>query len=84
MELSKVRHKVEFHLVLLECDIKGRAVVVRNKMVKSVICVSDCLMSANLKAVPVDISVVQVYMPTPNHEVREVEHIYDEIENMLY
>uniref|UniRef100_A0A6M2DQT5 Putative endonuclease-reverse transcriptase n=1 Tax=Xenopsylla cheopis TaxID=163159 RepID=A0A6M2DQT5_XENCH len=98
MGLSEVRRKgqgeimsEDFTLYYSGGDGEGRAergvaVMVRNKMVKSVVnvnCVSDRLMSVKLKAVPVDILVVQVYMPTSSHEESELEQIYDEIEDIL-
>ncbi len=41
---------------------------------------SDRLILVKLKATPVDIIVIQVYMPTTGHKDEEVERMYDEIE----
>ena len=50
---------------------KGVAVVLRNDVVKhltKVECYSDRLMFVKRSAKPVDIVLVQVYMPTTNHD----------------
>ena len=50
---------------------KGVAVVLRNDVVKrltKVECCSDRLMFVKISAKPVDIVLVQVYMPTTNHD----------------
>jgi hypothetical protein len=50
---------------------KGVAVVLRNDVVKlltKVECYSDRLMFVKIRAKPVDIVLVQVYMPTTNHD----------------
>ncbi|XP_026482140.1 craniofacial development protein 2-like [Ctenocephalides felis] len=65
---------------------RGVAVMVRNKPVRSVLnvnSVSDRLMSVKMKAEPVDVMVMQVYMPTSNHDEAEVEQIYERIDEML-
>jgi hypothetical protein len=61
---------------------KGVAVVLRNDVVKSltkVECCSDRLMFVKISAKPVDIVLVQVYMPTTNHDDNEIEKLYEEI-----
>ncbi|XP_026467839.1 craniofacial development protein 2-like [Ctenocephalides felis] len=66
---------------------RGGAVMVRNKSVRSVLnvnCLSDRLMSVKMKAEPVDVMVVQVYMPTSSHDEAQVEQIYEQIDEMLY
>ncbi|XP_026467812.1 craniofacial development protein 2-like [Ctenocephalides felis] len=65
---------------------RGVAVMVRNKSVRSVLnvnCVSDRLMSVKMKAEPVDVMVVQVYMPTSSHDEAQVELIDEQIDEML-
>ena len=41
-------------------------------------------MFVKIKAEPVDILIVQVYMPTSDHEDEEVEKMYDEIEDIIH
>ena len=56
---------------------KGVAVVLRNDIVKrltKVECCSDRLMFVKISAKPVDIVLVQVYMPTTNHDDDEIEN----------
>jgi exonuclease III len=62
---------------------RGVAIVVHKSIVKSVVkknVFSDRIIAVKLKAEPVSILVVQVYMPTPDYEDDEVEEMYDIIE----
>jgi hypothetical protein len=66
---------------------KGVAVVLRNNDVKLLIkveCYSDRLMFVKINAKPVDIVLVQVYMPTTNHDDDEIEKLYEEISEILH
>ena len=53
---------------------KGVAVVLRNdvKRLTKVECCSDKLMFVKISSKPVDIVLVQVYMPTTNHDDDEI------------
>lgn len=65
---------------------RGVAVMVRNKSVRSVLnvnCVSDRLMSVKLKVEPVNMLVVQVYMPTSSHYEADMKQIYEQTDEML-
>ena len=65
---------------------RGVAIIMENKIVQSVnkvVCHSDRLMFVKISAEPVDILVIQVYMPTSDHDVKEVEKMYDEIEGII-
>ena len=56
---------------------KGVAVMLRNDIFKrltKVDCCSDRLMFVKISAKPVDIVLVQVYMPTTNHDDDEIEN----------
>ena len=44
--------------------------------------ISDRLMMVKVRAEPVDIILIQVYMPTRKYEDDEVEQIYDQIEDI--
>ena len=66
---------------------RGVAVMLRNEVAKSVVnvqCISDRLMFVKLSALPVDILIIQVYMPTSDHPDEEVERMYDAIEDILF
>ena len=41
------------------------------------------LIKVKIKAEPVDIMIIQVYMPTTNHEEEEVENMYESLEEVL-
>jgi len=43
----------------------------------------DRLLSVRIQAFPVDIVIIQVYMPTTTHEEEEVDEIYETIEKRL-
>jgi exonuclease III len=65
---------------------RGEAVAMRKSVVKSVVKkseYSDRLIAVKLKAEPVSIFIVQVYMPTSEYEDDEVEELYDIIEEIL-
>jgi exonuclease III len=64
----------------------GVAIVVHKSVVKSVVkkrVYSDRLSAVKLKAEPVIILIVQVYMPTSEYEDNKVEELYDLIEEIL-
>ena len=65
---------------------RGVAILMKNEIVKSVLsvqCCSDRLMFVKLSAEPVDILIVQVYMPTSASSDEEVERMYDAIEDII-
>ena len=65
---------------------RGVAILMKNEIVKSVMsvqCCSDRLMFVKLSAEPVDILIVQVYMPTSASSDEEVERMYDAIEDII-
>jgi len=43
----------------------------------------DRLIMVKLQAQPVDMVIIQVYMPTSKHEDEEVDDIYDQIEELM-
>jgi len=47
-------------------------------------CCSDRLMFVKISAKPVDIVLVQVYMPTTNHDDDKIEKLYKEISEILH
>ena len=47
-------------------------------------CCSDRLMFVKISAKPVDIMLVQVYMPTTSHDDNEIENLYEEISEILH
>ena len=47
-------------------------------------CYSDRLMFVTISTKPVDIVLVQVYMPTTNHDDDEIEKLYEEISEILH
>jgi hypothetical protein len=66
---------------------KGVTVVLRNdddKRLTKVECYSDRLMFVKISAKPVDIVLVQVYMPTTNHDDDKIEKLYQEISEILH
>jgi exonuclease III len=61
-------------------------VVVHKGIVRSVvkkIVYSDRIIAIKLEAEPMDILMMQMYMPTSEHEDAEVEELYDIIEEIL-
>jgi exonuclease III len=68
-----------------ECQ-RGVAIVLDRDMAKRVIGVerySDRLMTVKVKAEPVDITYVQVYMPTSTHGDQEVEAMYEQLSRVI-
>ena len=65
---------------------KGVAVVLRNdvKRLTKVECYSDRLMFVKISGKPVDIVLVQVCMPTINHEDDKIEKLYEGISEILH
>jgi exonuclease III len=65
---------------------RGAAIVVDKSIVKNVVKKSVCsdrIIAVKLKAEPVSILIVQVYMPRMEYEDDEVEGLYDIIEEIL-
>jgi hypothetical protein len=61
--------------------------VLRNDDIKcltKVECYSDRLIFVKISAKPVDIVLVQVYMPTTNHDDNEIQKLYEEISEILH
>jgi len=74
---------MQFSMLVAE---RGLAIVVHKYLVKSVvkkIVSSDRIISFKLKAEPVIILIIQVYMPTSKYEDDEMEKLYDTIEEIL-
>ncbi|PNF32656.1 hypothetical protein B7P43_G15062, partial [Cryptotermes secundus] len=62
------------------------AIVVHKSVVRSVvkkIACNDRIIALKLKAEPVDILIMQVYMPTSEYEDYEMENVYDTTEEIL-
>ena len=62
------------------------AIVLRGnakKSVEEVECISDRIMWIRLKGVKLDTLIIQVYMPTSDHQDEEVEEMYDVIEEII-
>ena len=69
-----------------ECAERGVAKVVHKSIVRSVvkkIVCNDRINAIKLKAEPVNILLMQLYMPTSEYEDDEVEIFYDTIEEIL-
>ena len=65
---------------------KGVAIVVHKSIVRSVfkkIVYNDRIIATKLQAEPISILMLQVYMPTLQHEDNEVEELYDITEEIL-
>jgi len=65
---------------------KGVAIVVHKSIVRSVvekIVYNDRIIAIKLEAEPINILMLQVYMPTSEYEDDEVEELYDIIEEIL-
>jgi exonuclease III len=64
---------------------RGVAIVVHKSVVrgavKKIVC-NDRIIALKLKVEPVDILIMQVYMPTSEYEDDEVEKLYDTIEEI--
>ena len=68
-----------------ECQ-RGVAVILDKEAGRRVTQVERCsdrLMIVKLKAEPVDMILIQVYMPTSDHEDDEIEELYEEVEEIL-
>src|ERR1051325_7480407 len=66
--------------------LRGVAIVLDSMTAKRVIEVdqiSDRVIVVKLQAEPVDIVLVQVYMPTTDHEDEEIEMIYEQLDKIL-
>ena len=77
-------------MVIIQCVIPevngGVAIVVHKSIVRSVvkkIACNDRIIAIKLKAEPVNIVLMGVYMPTSEYEDDEVEKLYDTIEEIL-
>ena len=65
---------------------KGVVIVVHKSIVRSVVkktVYNDRIIVIKLQAEPINILMMQVYMPTSEHEDDEVEELYDVIEEIL-
>lgn len=65
---------------------RGVAVLLDSEMAKrveSVIQHSDRIIMVKLKAEPVDIVVIQVYMPTTDHDDEQVDEVYEQLEMIM-
>src|ERR1051325_5164081 len=65
---------------------RGVAIMVDEETARSIVkveCRNYRLMMVRISAEPVDIVVVQVYMPTSDHEDIEVEGLYEKISEMI-
>src|ERR1051325_1421836 len=65
---------------------RGVAVVMDRETAKRVIEIEQCsdrVMLVKLKADPVDIVLVQIYMPTTDHDDEEIEKMYEKLEEIL-
>ncbi|XP_021917346.1 craniofacial development protein 2-like [Zootermopsis nevadensis] len=65
---------------------RGVTIVIQKWIKKRIIKVQACsdrLMYMKLNAEPVDILIMQVYMPTSDHDDEEVEIIYEKIEEII-
>jgi exonuclease III len=64
---------------------RGVAIVVHKSIVGSVVKImcNDRLIVVKLNAEPVNVLIVQVYMPMSDYEDEEVEELYDRIEDIL-
>ena len=64
----------------------GVGIIVNNSMVKNVLKifpVSDRLIAMTIQAEPVNILIIQVYMPTSAHEDEEIDLIYEQINEII-
>ena len=65
---------------------RGVAVMLDLEVAKRVVeveCCSDRLIMVKVSATPVDIILIQVYMPTTDHDEEEVELLYEQIECII-
>ena len=88
--LSEVRWPGKDYTMFYSGGVKAEkcvAVVLRNDDVKrlpKVGCCSDRLMFVKISVKPVDIVLVQVYMPTANQDENEIEKLYEEISEIQH
>ena len=64
----------------------GAGFLVHTEIVNTVmLCcpVSSRLITIRLTAVPFNITIIQVYAPTSDYDVNEVEGIYDQLQNVI-
>src|SRR6218665_44051 len=64
----------------------GVAVLVEEKIARSIVEIErygSRMIKVKIKAEPVDIVIIQVYMPTTNHEEEEVENMYERLDEVL-
>ena len=65
---------------------RGVAVILDGETAKRVTKIvqhSDRLILVKIQAEPVDLVVIQIYMPTSDHEDEEVEELYEELEELM-
>jgi exonuclease III len=67
--------------LVVECHTKSDKSIV-GSVVKKIVC-NDRMTAVKLNAEPVNVLIVQVYMPTSDYEDEEVEELYDIIEDIL-
>ena len=68
-----------------ECE-RGVVIMVDAKVAKRITEVQQCSDRFNLgkvSATPVDMVIIQVYMPTTDHEDDEIEQLYDQTEEII-
>jgi hypothetical protein len=53
------------------------------KGVTKIVRIGDRILLVKIAAVPVDLVIIQVYMPTTDHEVEEVESLYEKLEDLI-
>ena len=81
---SKDRFKVIFSGG--EQSRRGTAMIIRNKAIESLMyyqTISDRIILAKYKGRPVDILIIQVYAPTTAADDEEIEHFYEELDNII-
>ena len=64
----------------------GVAILLDKEMAAKVICIERCsdrMITVKVKAEPVDLFIIQVYMPTSTHDEEEVDVMYEKIEEIL-
>ena len=82
------KDKVNYEVVIIQCvilEVNGLKKVYKS-VVRSVvkkIVYNDRIIAIKLQAEPINILMMQVYMPTSEHEDDEVEELYDVIEEIL-
>ncbi len=65
---------------------RGVAIVLEKEVAKRIIEIEQCndrLMMIKISATPVDIAIIQVYMPTTTHNDDEIEIMYEQIEKLI-